>query len=357
MANGVYGGPTWRNTQNLLGSGQGMVTGRLPSITTPVWQNTGNLLDSGWVGAQPQPDYRGGSKWGTTAPYGQSPVSGSVWNSTPRALPWLNQDNPLALDYGKTVNTQPAPTTQQPPVVTAPSNVQTSANVPAGVQQAGLSNWYQRFMEQHGGQTPEDFYRTSGYRREGLSEALADLDWSKGFQQMYGRPPSEDDWKAWYFQSRGGGSYGGRELWRDVKDASNNEYRRMLAQATTKAERNKIKRYKAASGGKGWDQLWASGKLVGSRYDEFVKAKGMTPEQYYGSAAEAPGGGTVTPVVTGPVNGLMPPPGYVSAEEAEQVAGVPSYGVMPATGPDGYPLQRPARPPLWLPPQTYWQVR
>lgn len=330
MANSVYGGPTWRNTQNLLGSGQGMVT--------------------------PAPGYRGGSRWGTTAPYGQSPVAGSQWQYEPRALPWVPGDNPM--QAGSTPwRGQPAPTTPSPTPGTAPSTTTGYANVPAEVQQAGLSNWYQRFMEQHGGQTPEDFYRTSGYRREGLSEALADLDWSKGFQQMYGRPPSEDDWKAWYFQSRGGGNYGGRELWRDVKGASDNEYRRMLAQATTKEERNKIKRYKAASGGAGWDQLWASGKLTGSRYDQFVKEKGMTPEQYYASPTSMPGGGTVTPGVTGPVNGVAPAPGYISAEEAERVAGDPSYGAFPVmVSPDGYQLQRPARAPLFVPPQTYWQL-
>jgi len=359
MANGVYGGPTWRNTQNMLGSGQGMVTGRLPSVTPPVWQNTQNLLGSGWVGAQPPPTYRGGSRWPVTHPYGQAPVSGSVWSSTPRALPWLNQDNPLALNYsgGYSPRLAQAPATQQPPAVTAPGSVQPVANVPADVQQAGLSNWYLRFMEQHGGQTPEDFYRTSGYRREGLAEALADLDWSKGFQQMYGRPPSEDDWKAWYFQSRGGGNYGGRELWRGVKGASENEYRRMLAQATTKKERNKIKRYKAASGGAGWDELWASGKLTGKRYDQFVKEKGMTPEQYYASPTSVPGESTVTPGVTGPVNGVMPAPGYISAEELERTTGEPAYGLFPVAGPEGYPLQRPPRAPLWIPPQTYWQLR
>lgn len=69
--------------------------------------------------------------------------------------------------------------------------------VPPGVD----AGWYGEFQKQHGGETPEDFY---GRNREGLAEALADREWSQGFAQMYGRPPGEEDWNAWYFHSRGG---------------------------------------------------------------------------------------------------------------------------------------------------------
>lgn len=69
--------------------------------------------------------------------------------------------------------------------------------VPPGVD----AGWYGQFQKQHGGETPEEFY---GRNREGLAEALADREWSEGFVQMYGRAPSEEDWNAWYFHSRGG---------------------------------------------------------------------------------------------------------------------------------------------------------
>lgn len=67
---------------------------------------------------------------------------------------------------------------------------------PPGVDAA----WYNQFRQEHGGETPEDYY---GRTREGLSEALADREWSQGFQQMYGRPPTDDDWQAWWYSSRG----------------------------------------------------------------------------------------------------------------------------------------------------------
>lgn len=74
----------------------------------------------------------------------------------------------------------------------------------------GLEGWYQAFMGEHGGQTPEEFYERTG---EGLAEALADREWSQGFAQMYGRPPNDYDWaNHWYATRRGyrrGGGGGG----------------------------------------------------------------------------------------------------------------------------------------------------
>lgn len=71
------------------------------------------------------------------------------------------------------------------------------AAAPPGVN----PGWYAEFQRRHGGQTPEEFYGRTG---EGLPEAMADLEWSQGFAQMYGRPPTEDDWKAHWFATRVG---------------------------------------------------------------------------------------------------------------------------------------------------------
>lgn len=71
------------------------------------------------------------------------------------------------------------------------------AAAPSGVN----PQWYQEFQRQHGGQTPEQFYAQTG---EGLAHALADKDWSEGFAQMYGRPPTDDDWRAHWFSTRVG---------------------------------------------------------------------------------------------------------------------------------------------------------
>jgi hypothetical protein len=70
---------------------------------------------------------------------------------------------------------------------------------PPGIDPA----WYREFQQQHGGKAPEQFYGGHG---EGLAEALADREWSQGFQQMTGHAPSQYDWENWYYQSR----YGGR---------------------------------------------------------------------------------------------------------------------------------------------------
>lgn len=69
-------------------------------------------------------------------------------------------------------------------------------NAPAGVDQ----KWWDDFTEQHEGQNPLDYYGEQG---EGLAEAMGDLEWSQNFQEMYGRPPSDDDWRLWWFQKRG----------------------------------------------------------------------------------------------------------------------------------------------------------
>lgn len=73
------------------------------------------------------------------------------------------------------------------------------AQAPAGVD----PGWYGRFQQEHGGQTPEQFYAQTG---EGLAHALADKEWSEGFARMYGRPPSEYDWRAHWFSTRAGGT-------------------------------------------------------------------------------------------------------------------------------------------------------
>jgi len=370
MARTVYGGPTWQNTGNLLGSGQGMVTPAPPGEggwgATP-WQNTGNLLGSSWVGARPPAPgagYRGGSRWPVTHPYGQVAPSTPSWNAPPRALPWVNQDNPLATGSAPWRATSATPATPAGYTAsTRPVAVQPGANVPVGVQELGLGGWYERFTQQHGGQTPEQYY---GQHREGLAEALGDLEWSRGFQGMYGRPPTEDDWKAWYFQSRGGGNFGARDLYRDVKGMSDQEYRRALKNAGSEAERRQLKKYRASierarnirSSGSAesiaeWRRLFDAGELAeGKEFrEEFVREYGMTPEQYYGAGGSVPG-------VTGPVNGVSPAPGSETAEEYERRTGEPTFGIFPVDmGPDGYPLERPARAPLWQPPQVYWQVR
>jgi len=347
MANVVYGGPSWLSTAwNKI---------KPPSPAWPAGVPYTNSQDRGTYDAtQGQGDYRGGSKWPTPYPYGQAPTTtGSVWSSTPRGLPWIPGDNPLAA--GSTPwRGQPAPATRQPAVVTAPSAMpstttgyaQVSANVPAGVQQVGLSNWYQRFVQQHGGQTPEDYYR-SGSRREGLSEALADLDWSKGFQQMYGRPPSEDDWKAWYFQSRGGGNFGAHELWRKVKGMTKKEYERALAKAQSKEERRQIKEY------------WAA---IQRQKDARRATEQPATEEplYYAQPVIVGPNGEVVWAGAGPRRDL-PPVNMEPSEEEPLYYGRPApiggEGPLGEEEPGMAQRQPLARPPLWLPPQVYWQLR
>lgn len=85
----------------------------------------------------------------------------------------------------------PAPTTGEGTVKT--KYREAPAGVPAG--------WYRQFQEEHGGETPEEFYRRTG---EGLDEALADRAWGEQFARERGRPPSEDDWRYNWFMTRKG---------------------------------------------------------------------------------------------------------------------------------------------------------
>jgi hypothetical protein len=73
--------------------------------------------------------------------------------------------------------------------------------------------WYHAFQAEHEGQTPEEFYTGLPYEQisrrpyeadMALSEALDDLEWSRGFQRMnQGQPPTDDDWKAWWMHNYG----------------------------------------------------------------------------------------------------------------------------------------------------------
>lgn len=75
---------------------------------------------------------------------------------------------------------------------------------PAGVN----PEWYAEFQRRHDGQTPEEFYARTG---EGLPEAMADAEWARGFAEMYGRAPTDDDWRAHWFATRAGGTPEERE--------------------------------------------------------------------------------------------------------------------------------------------------
>jgi hypothetical protein len=77
---------------------------------------------------------------------------------------------------------------------------------PLLLERYGYGPWYEEFQRQHEGQTPERFY--GGPTAEpgdwpSLQSALRDKDWSEGFADMYGRPPGEDDWNAWYYSQPG----------------------------------------------------------------------------------------------------------------------------------------------------------
>lgn len=74
---------------------------------------------------------------------------------------------------------------------------QQGSPAPPGINQ----KWWNDFTKEHEGQNPIEFYGATG---EGLAEALADLEWSQGFAEMYGRPPTDDDWRAWWMKTRGG---------------------------------------------------------------------------------------------------------------------------------------------------------
>jgi len=72
----------------------------------------------------------------------------------------------------------------------------------------GFGEWWGQFTREHGGKDPEEFYAGVGRYGEGLEEALADREWSQGFERMYNRPPSDDDWQAHYYASRPGAAWG-----------------------------------------------------------------------------------------------------------------------------------------------------
>jgi hypothetical protein len=67
--------------------------------------------------------------------------------------------------------------------------------------------WWEQFKREHGGVDPTTFYKGD------LAAALEDKAWGDQFFRMYGRAPSEYDWKASYNQREygggGGGGYGG----------------------------------------------------------------------------------------------------------------------------------------------------
>lgn len=72
------------------------------------------------------------------------------------------------------------------------SNAQSSGS--AGVDPV----WYNQFMREHGGATPEEVYHKDG--NYALQHALADKAWGDWFYQAMGRPPSAEDWRVSYRQ-------------------------------------------------------------------------------------------------------------------------------------------------------------
>jgi hypothetical protein len=82
-----------------------------------------------------------------------------------------------------------------------------------------FDNWYRAFMDEHNGQTPEDFYGGGddpARRKEALAKAWFDKQW--GDKNWYeDRPMTNYDWintygkrlNAYYGDSSGGGGYGG----------------------------------------------------------------------------------------------------------------------------------------------------
>lgn len=75
-------------------------------------------------------------------------------------------------------------------------------NIPYGVDPV----WYQQFAAEHDGKTPETVYKRDG--EYAIAHALSDKAWGDQFYRTYGRPPSEYDWKASYYQ-RQNAFYGG----------------------------------------------------------------------------------------------------------------------------------------------------
>lgn len=109
---------------------------------------------------------------------------------------------PVTMRTGETTQQQAAAagyTPQQQAATTRAGTTRaaTYQQAPPGIERG----WYQAFQQEHEGQTPEEYYGGE----YGLAEALADREWSQGFQKMYGRAPSDYDWAAWYYQKTGTG--------------------------------------------------------------------------------------------------------------------------------------------------------
>lgn len=119
------------------------------------------------------------------------------------------------------------------------------SSAPPGINAA----WWDEFTAQHGGQDPDTFYERQG---EGLAEALADRDWGAQFAQAQGRPPTDDEWRVHWFQTRTGMSQEDRDAWRRKK-----ETRRTLKQTTGgKLPWARSAQEAAAGGGEARPPLW-----------------------------------------------------------------------------------------------------
>jgi hypothetical protein len=73
---------------------------------------------------------------------------------------------------------------------------------PAGIDQ----KWWDDFTKEHAGQNPAEFYQEAEgvSAAEGIRRAQFDREFGASFRDQYGRDPTEDDWKAHYFATRGG---------------------------------------------------------------------------------------------------------------------------------------------------------
>jgi len=254
-------------------------------------------------------------------------------------------------------------------------------------------NWYRRFQESHNGLLPEEYYSgtprdeiTAGQGRSALGRALKDLQWSRGFQDMYGRAPTEDDWKSYWFR---GYTPGAREQFRNIKGMTEHERRAAEERASTPEEARRIKEMSQWAGGKGWYQLWREGKLTGARYDQFLREKGMTPEAYFSGGGQYQGpiyqigpGGIPQPWLqqepTAPTPAPTLPPTPVPAPTGETWTPAPGTSYPGGAGPGFWnlptgPTEAPAgatpweapgeatyngnpRAPLFIPPRTYWRL-
>lgn len=103
---------------------------------------------------------------------------------------------------------------------------------PVLLDRYGYGAWYEEFQRQHEGETPERFYGGAGTAQgdwPSLRQALRDKDYSEGFAEMYGRPPSDYDWKAWYYSQPGQRipiSDAERATWRAKRERQSRKWRR-----------------------------------------------------------------------------------------------------------------------------------